>query len=139
MAVIAIVLTMVLMVALVAFPRRISGPEYRPRGPDAKLPPAGFELLFPLLRKLDEEPDDIIFFADEGGLWQVGVEWESVLPAYFRSLAALATPEEYARDATSAIRDFADQDQKRFLGAARRAATAAQRRALQGAAGPGST
>ncbi len=34
-----------------------------------------FELLFGLLRRIDEGEDDIIFFADEAGSWQVGVDW----------------------------------------------------------------
>lgn len=28
---------------------------------------------------------DVIFFADEGGSWQVGVDWERVLPPWFRA------------------------------------------------------
>src|ERR1700722_8237331 len=30
-----------------------------------------FELLFALLRRLDMDPDSVVFFADEGGSWQV--------------------------------------------------------------------
>jgi hypothetical protein len=97
------------------------------RFPEAK---EGFEILFSLLHKLDESPDDIIFFADEAGEWQVGVEWERVLPAFFRSLAATAEPEEYAREALKAIDDFVGHDRKRYLAAARRCAKATQRRAL---------
>ncbi|MBI4604125.1 MAG: hypothetical protein HY721_19380 [Planctomycetes bacterium] len=90
----------------------------------------GFDALFSLLRKLNDSPDDIIFFADEGGLWQVGVAWERVLPAFFQSLAATAEPEEYAREATKVIEEFVAHDRKRYLAAARRAAKATQRRAL---------
>jgi len=97
------------------------------RFPEAK---EGFDILFSLLHKLDESPDDIIFFADEAGVWQVGVEWERVLPAFFRSLAATANPEEYAREALKAIDDFVDHDRNRYLAAARRCAKAAQRAAL---------
>ncbi len=63
------------------------------RFPEAK---EGFEILFSLLHKIDESPDDIIFFADEAGEWQVGVEWEKVLaqaekdfPADTQALAEL--------------------------------------------------
>lgn len=35
--------------------------------------------------------------ADEGGSWKVGVEWESVLPAWFRVLSATVGPAEYAQ------------------------------------------
>ncbi len=46
-----------------------------------------FELLFALLRRIDEDPDSVLFFADEAGSWQVGVDWRAALPAYFRCLA----------------------------------------------------
>ncbi|HTU41044.1 MAG TPA: hypothetical protein VMF10_05010 [Candidatus Aquilonibacter sp.] len=39
----------------------------------------------------------MIFFADEGGSWMVGVEWRRVLPAWFRVLSATASPAEIAR------------------------------------------
>src|ERR1700722_5133781 len=57
-----------------------------PRGPVRE----AFELLLALLRHVDACEDDVIFFADEGGSWQVGVDWNSVLPAYFRCLADTA-------------------------------------------------
>jgi hypothetical protein len=44
-----------------------------------------FELLFALLRRLDRDPDSVVFFADEGGSWQVGVDWRPALAAYFRA------------------------------------------------------
>jgi hypothetical protein len=34
-----------------------------------------FEIIFDLLRHIDDCEDDVIFFADEGGSWQVGVDW----------------------------------------------------------------
>jgi hypothetical protein len=49
-----------------------------------------FGLLFDILRRIDDSPDDVVFFADEAGSWQVGVDWRSVLPAYFRCLADVA-------------------------------------------------
>lgn len=58
---------------------------------------AAFELLFSLLLQIDDGRGEFIFFADEAGSWQVGVSWETVLPAWFRCLAATATAEEYAR------------------------------------------
>src|SRR5262245_12456615 len=97
------------------------------RFPEAR---EGFEILFSVLRKLKETEDEIIFFADEPGLWQIDVEWERVLPAFFRSLAATAGPEEYAREARGVIEDFAEEERKFYLAAARRSARAAQRRAL---------
>lgn len=49
-----------------------------------------FELLFGMLRHIDQCHDDVIFFADEGGSWNVGVPWRVVVPAYFRCLAETA-------------------------------------------------
>lgn len=37
-------------------------------------------ILFGLLDHIDEGHDDVIFFADEGGSWEVGVDWSWVLP-----------------------------------------------------------
>lgn len=51
-----------------------------------------FDLLLKLLRRIDEGHDDVIFFADEGGSWTVGVNWRSTLPAYFRCLAETVSP-----------------------------------------------
>lgn len=36
-----------------------------------------FDMLFELLSELDRDPDAIIFFADEGGSWQVGCDWRN--------------------------------------------------------------
>lgn len=47
-----------------------------------------FDILFGLLDHIDEGMDDVVFFADEGGSWQVHVKWEEVLPAWFRVLSA---------------------------------------------------
>ncbi len=90
-----------------------------------------FEHLFGLLRRIDEGNGDIIFFADEGGSWQVGVDWHAALPAYFRCLADSASAEEFAQSVDEAIRDFADYERPRHLTAARRAANATQRAALR--------
>jgi hypothetical protein len=100
------------------------------RGPFGPVREA-FELLFRLLRRIDEGNDDVIFFADEGGSWQVGVDWRTVLPAYFRSLAETASPEEFAREVDRAIEDFSDYERPRHLIAARRVASAEQKAALR--------
>ena len=55
-----------------------------------------FELIFALLRYIDECHDDVVFFADEGGAWQVGVRWEKVLPSWLSCLARVASAEDYA-------------------------------------------
>ncbi len=90
-----------------------------------------FELLFGLLRHIDEGHDDVVFFADEGGAWQVGVDWRAVLPAYFRCLADSASPEDFAREVDRTIKDFAEYERPRHLTAARRVASTEQKAAMR--------
>jgi hypothetical protein len=99
-----------------------------PRGPVRE----AFELLLSLLRHIEACEDDVIFFADEGGSWQVGVAFQDVLPAYFRCLAETAGPEEFAREVGTAIRDFAEHDRPSLLTEARRFASEEQKVALRG-------
>ncbi|MFC1708195.1 hypothetical protein ACFL59_15490 [Planctomycetota bacterium] len=91
-----------------------------------------FDVLFGLLRHIDEGHGDVVFFADEGGSYEVLVEWEQVLPAYFKALAGTATPEEYAEVVSGSIKDFVHYDQDRYLKAARAAASPAQKKTLRG-------
>lgn len=90
-----------------------------------------FDLILALLRHIDECRDDIIFFADEGGSWQVGVDWRAVLPAYFQSLAATREPKEFAEHSINTIEDFAEYERNRYLRDARRHASPAQKKALK--------
>ena len=90
-----------------------------------------FERLFVLLRRIDDDPDSVVFFADEAGSWQVGVDWRKTLPAYFRCLAHDAAGEDFAREVDRAITDFADYERPRHLAAARRVANAEQKAALR--------
>jgi len=85
-----------------------------------------FEVLFGLLRHIDEGLDDVVFFADEGGSWCIGVDWREALRAYFRCLARTASAEDFAQSVDRVIRDFVEYDRGRFLEAARRVASAAQ-------------
>jgi hypothetical protein len=107
----------------------------------AKGPPStareAFELLFALLRRLDRDPESVVFFADEGGSWQVGVDWRAAMPAYFRCLADYTPAEHFAREVDRAIADFADYDRPKHLATARRVANAEQRVALRSLAHPG--
>jgi hypothetical protein len=91
---------------------------------------AAFDILFALLDYIDQGNDDVIFFADEGGAWQVGVDWAKVLPPWFRVLSVTATPTEYAERITSLIRHHCNYDRDRMLAAASASATAEQREAL---------
>src|SRR6516162_1969612 len=88
-----------------------------------------FGLLFALLRRLDRDPDSVVFFADEGGSWKVGVDWRAVLPAYFQCLAEGTPADDFARQVDRAISDFADDERPRHLAAAQRAANAEQKAA----------
>ena len=89
-----------------------------------------FELIFDLLRRVDSG-EEIVFFADEGGSYEVGVDWRLVLGAYFKCLAASASPAEYAARAVSVIEDFAQHDRARLMAATRRVASKEQKAALQ--------
>ncbi len=89
-----------------------------------------FEIIFSLLSKIDECTDDILFFADEGGSWQVGVDWENVLPAWFKVLSATAGPAEYAQGITTLLKRHYKHGRIKMLAVARRIATPAQGRAL---------
>ena len=90
-----------------------------------------FELLFALLRRIDEDPDSVVFFADAAGSWQVGVDWRAAVPAYFWCLADGASGDDIARDVDRTISDFADYERPRHLVAARRVPTAEQKAALR--------
>jgi|GEM_PF-993712 len=67
----------------------------------------GLGLLIDLMREIDECRDDIVFFADEAGSWQVGVLWDRVLPAWFRSLSPTTEAYEWAETVVDALNDFA--------------------------------
>lgn len=92
------------------------------------------ETIFGLLRHVDECLDDVVFFTDEAGSWQVGVDWGKVLPAWFVCLSATTDPEEYARFVIEVVDEFAEYSRDKHLAVAGRKATPAQRKALAAAA-----
>ena len=96
-----------------------------------------FELLFRLLRRVDEAPDDVVYFADEAGLGQLGVNWRMVFPAYFRCLTEMASPEEFAKTIDQMIRAFAEHERPLHLRTAYQVASAAQQAALRALSGTG--
>ncbi len=55
----------------------------------------GLEQLLDVLAKIDDG-DELIFSADEGGVWQINVDWNQLLPVYLAVLAVTATADEYA-------------------------------------------
>ena len=89
-----------------------------------------FEVIFSLLSQIDACADDIVFFADEGGSWEVGVDWESVLPAWFKVLSATVGPAEYAQRIATTLKCHNEHGRVKMLAVARRIATPTQRQAL---------
>lgn len=92
--------------------------------------------LMDLLREVDGGSIEIVFWADEGGSYEVHVEWEKVLPLWFRCLASTSTPEEYAREVMKALKDFFVHDRSSCRKKALSLATPAQRAALAAALRP---
>jgi hypothetical protein len=66
-----------------------------------------YELLFDLLRDIDRCETDIVFWADEPGTWQLGVDWTRVLSPYFRCLRSIVTLQEFGERANAVIGEFA--------------------------------
>jgi len=88
------------------------------------------EICFGLLRHIDECRDDVIFFADEAGSWQVGIDWNKVLLAYFICLSATTKSDEYASRVVAIVEEFEHHARDRHLIAAKRISSPPQRRAL---------
>ena len=92
-----------------------------------------FDIVFGLLDEIDACRDDIIFFADEAGAWQVGVDWERLLPSWFKVLSATAKPDEYAKRVVDLLNRHCDYERPKMLPVARKLASPAQARALAAA------
>lgn len=92
-------------------------------------------MLFQLLSRIDEAPDDVVYFADEAGSWQLGVHWRGVFPAYFRCLAETVSPVEFARTVDQMIRAFNEHERPLHLRTAYQVASAAQQAALRAQSG----
>lgn len=90
------------------------------------------ELVMGVLRHIDECHDDVIFFADEPGAWQLGVDWAKVLPAFFVCLSRTTEPAEYARRVVEVVEEFDEHHRVKQLAAAGQVGSAAQRKALAG-------
>ena len=90
-----------------------------------------FDLLFNLLDEIDECRDDIIFFADEAGAWQVGVEWDEVLPCYFQVLAAVAQPSDYAEGVIKLVKSHVNYNSDKYFKLALEVALKPQQKVLK--------
>jgi hypothetical protein len=91
-----------------------------------------FDIIFELLDHIDECREDVIFFADEAGSWQVGVDWEKVLPAWFKALSATVGPKEYAGRIIGLLDRHYHYRRNPMLAVAQKVATPAQRKAFTG-------
>lgn len=91
------------------------------------------EVLIGILRRIDEGMDDVVFFADEGGVWSLDVPWDELLPAWFTTLTTTATTEEFARFILCIVDEFVSFDRVRYFTKARAIGTAEQVRALDDA------
>jgi hypothetical protein len=111
------------------FLQRCVAQEKKGKGEPAEVLQA-FDIIFGLLDHSDECLDDVIFFADEAGSWQVGVDWDKVLPPWFRVLSAKADPEEYAERITALLEHHYNYGGQKMLAVARKTATPEQRKAL---------
>lgn len=109
------------------------------RGSSAHEVRASFELLFALLRHIDEGNDDVLAFSDDGSLLDVGVNWRLVLPVYFECLSETeaTSPVEFAHAVDEVIAEFGEHDRPRYLAAAHSVANGAQRSALDSLAAKG--
>ena len=105
----------------------------QPRSEDASELRQCFDLIFGLLDEIDACRDNIVFFADEAGSWQVGVDWNKALPSWFKVLSATATPEHYATRVVDLLNHHCGHEGPTLLALARKLATPAQERALAGA------
>lgn len=91
---------------------------------------SAFDILFELLDRFDGADDKMVFFADEGGSWVVGVDWKQVLPAWFRALSATADPAEFVRRFEAFVGRHCNYQRAELLAEACQVATAAQRKEL---------
>ena len=90
-----------------------------------------FKILFNLLDEIDTGSDTIIFFADEAGAWQVGVEWEDVLPCYFKALAEVEKPKPFAQAVMHVVTAHVGRDRDKHLKTALKLAKPSQKKALE--------
>jgi hypothetical protein len=91
------------------------------------------DILFGLLSYIDEGHDDVIFFADEGGSWQVGVDWAKVLPLWFGFSRLRRIRRSYA-GITALLSCHYSYGRDKMLAIARRTATQDNARPSQGSA-----
>lgn len=63
-----------------------------------------YEMLLDLLEEIDRfDRDDIVFWADEPGTWQRGIDWGRVLPPYLECLSKILPPKDFTGKASALI------------------------------------
>jgi hypothetical protein len=88
------------------------------------------DILFGLLDTMDKGELEMVFFADDGGSWQVGVDWGEILPVWFKVLSATAEPDAYSHGVLESISRHQDYRRVELIGIALSVATPAQREIL---------
>jgi hypothetical protein len=92
---------------------------------------SALNVIFALLQSVDEGNDEIVFFADEGGVWMFGIDWPAVMRAWFKCLSKTCDPAEFARRAIDTIDGFDRTRRAEHIEAASRLATPPQREELE--------
>jgi hypothetical protein len=83
-----------------------------------------------LLELIDDCGHEVLFFADEGGSWLVGVDWGQVLPVWIRALSASTDAKGFAIAVVDRHRRLPPDARADFLGLAESLATPVQAAAL---------
>lgn len=91
---------------------------------------AAFDVLFGLLDELDA--GESIVFAEESGSWMIGVDWKTVLPAWFRALVVTADPALYISRIEAIIGRHCHEEQAEMRAMARDIQISMQQRAREG-------
>jgi len=89
-----------------------------------------FDILFGLVDLIDEGSDEVLFFADDGGSWEFGEDWNEILPPWFRVLSATAAPEEFAERVFAILNARSPFGRDKMLAAAHKTAAPGQAKAL---------
>ncbi len=90
-------------------------------------------ICYMLDRAIDLLPPRGLALRDEGDLCELGIDWATVLRAYFRCLSRTAEADEYARRVVEVLSEFGGYDHEKYLSLALRLGTSAQQRELRGA------
>lgn len=89
---------------------------------------AAFEVLFDLIEVAASSELDIVFFADEGGLWSFGIEWQTVFEAWVCCAAEIEVDDDtFAARVANVMERFGRGEPGMTMAAAHRARQATRR------------